>query len=609
MANCTRIELLGIVKLEEYLLQSEYLKSQFEKNDKTPSWDGFIYVYSNKNQNKVNIQRIPVQIKSSASTEIKNNQIKEPFEKIDLQNYYNEGGILIFVIGNVSKKPEIFYRFFQKIDLSRVLKSMKENQKEKSLEFDRICHNIEDFEIECKNFLFHKQKQYSLMEFDTPFNDSDKKIELLYRPNTDIIQTLLNTKHYSYWKSSKDTKIDDNVTIINIVNIENEPVVQKIRIGNLDFVYNVKIKRNKEKTEIDFDENIRFIIPCPDHGYSTNDLTYGEKSTSVPENALSCSLSNSLDKRIQDVEFLIAVFQNSTINFGEVPVLKYCFRNNEQEKNGAINELSQLLVKLNQICELLDTFHIDHNRIALDDLTEKDSKTLNFLIDHIVLKKPLIKEKMSSTLKYHVNFSGIGLLVTFVGQNNAYRVVDFCDIGNLKVKEPDTDKEYLCSQYVFLDHQEIIQCDNINLKEMIESVKSCEQNPFYNARVTQTILELIKAFDKIKDYAYLDSALNLLNWLKNDDPIVNRINTLQIYRRKRYLSVNEKRELKEIKSTNIQILCCINILLEENGQFEKKFALLDEKNQNQFKEYPIYSLYKATSLPKPTSKTKPLKSE
>jgi hypothetical protein len=610
MANCKRIEQLGIHEVERFLLQSEYLEPQFKENDKTPSWDGFIYVYSNKNQNKENIQRIPVQIKSSTSTKIKNNQIKKSFSKADLENYYNEGGILIFFIGNVSNTPEIFYRFFQKIDLSRVLISMKENQKEKSLEFDRICHNIEGFEIECQNFLLNKPKQHSLSDFNTPFNESDKVIEGIYRTEEDFFQSLLNSNQYLSWKSSEDTKIFDNVALITVEKISRCIGDQKVRIGNLDFIYKVKITRCKDKTKIDFGENIHFIIPCSDHGNSINTLTHKEQSNSVPGNKLDYLLRNSLDKRIQDVKFLIAFFQNSIVHFGEIPVLKYCYSNNEEKKNSTISELSQLLVKLNQICELLDVFHIDHKRIALDDLTEKDSKALNFLVEHIVMKKPLIKEKMSSTLKYHVNFSGIGLLITFIGQNDTYQVVDFCDIGNIKVEVPDADKDYLCSQYVFLDHQDIVQNDNISLNKMLESIKSCEQNPFYNTRVTQTILELIKAFDKTKKCTYLDSALNLLEWINNNDEIVDRINTLQIYKRKRRLMDNEKKELKkiEVKSTDIQILCCINILLEENSQFEKNFASLNAKEQHIFQEYPIYSLYKATSLPKSTSKTKANKS-
>jgi hypothetical protein len=49
-----RIEIIGITNLKQILLRSEYLIPDITENDRTPSWDGFVELYKNKDKNKKN---------------------------------------------------------------------------------------------------------------------------------------------------------------------------------------------------------------------------------------------------------------------------------------------------------------------------------------------------------------------------------------------------------------------------------------------------------------------------------------------------------------------------------------------------------------------------
>ena len=48
--NPEKIEEWSIDGLKGLLKKSEYIKSEINSNDKTPSWDGNLYLYSNKVQ-------------------------------------------------------------------------------------------------------------------------------------------------------------------------------------------------------------------------------------------------------------------------------------------------------------------------------------------------------------------------------------------------------------------------------------------------------------------------------------------------------------------------------------------------------------------------------
>ena len=61
-----RIEETAINALKTVLLRCETLDSFIGSNDKTPSWDGSVFVYRNESQKNDNlIGRVPIQVKGT----------------------------------------------------------------------------------------------------------------------------------------------------------------------------------------------------------------------------------------------------------------------------------------------------------------------------------------------------------------------------------------------------------------------------------------------------------------------------------------------------------------------------------------------------------------
>ena len=111
---------------------------------------------------------------------------------------------------------------------------------------------------------------------------------------------------------------------------------------------------------------------------------------------------------------------------------------------------------------------------------------------------------------------------------------------------------------------------------------------------------MIKIYDETNNSNYLEEALEIIKWLKSkesNNPI-HIINEYQIYKRQRDLYFNEREKLKELIKTSTdfneyyKLICCAYILLDDFNNFENYFKKLDKSKKNDFKNYPIYSLYK-----------------
>ena len=94
-----KIEQKSIIFLKDYLTDSNYIEPYIEENDKTPCWDGQIFLYNSASKKIENIYRkIDVQIKGEVSRNLTDKNISYAIELRNLRNYYNDGGIAYYVV-------------------------------------------------------------------------------------------------------------------------------------------------------------------------------------------------------------------------------------------------------------------------------------------------------------------------------------------------------------------------------------------------------------------------------------------------------------------------------------------------------------------------------
>ena len=116
-----------------------------QSNDKEPSWDGDIYLYSDSDLKSEHIEYIvPTQVKGKNDESLlKRNRITYPVRYKDLRNYRNNGGVCYFVIAisDNGEKSTIFYSTLTPIKLESLLKGTESKGPEQTKNIKNLKSN------------------------------------------------------------------------------------------------------------------------------------------------------------------------------------------------------------------------------------------------------------------------------------------------------------------------------------------------------------------------------------------------------------------------------------------------------------------------------------
>ena len=163
----TDTEKLAVLKVQEEILRDgEYLSEYINSNDKTPMWDGNIYVYSNRKKKKAGLKRIPVQVKGTEQNVHPSERITFRMGIDDIDNYLRDGGVMLFVvyISRDCKRKTIYYDSLLPMKM-RVLKEQFAGKKRIPIECRPFPHDEEKMVSILLNFYSNMQKQRSFALF------------------------------------------------------------------------------------------------------------------------------------------------------------------------------------------------------------------------------------------------------------------------------------------------------------------------------------------------------------------------------------------------------------------------------------------------------------
>ena len=138
--NRKAIETLSVNAVRDSVVVSDFLDQFIADNDKEPTWDGFVYIYSDKSKKKEKLKgRLPVQIKGTENDDVSKEEISFPVSTTDLNNYLYDGGAVFFVvyIGHNGLTRQIYYAELPPIKLRVYLAEAKE-QKSKSIKLKKF---------------------------------------------------------------------------------------------------------------------------------------------------------------------------------------------------------------------------------------------------------------------------------------------------------------------------------------------------------------------------------------------------------------------------------------------------------------------------------------
>lgn len=164
--DSSKIEEIAVSAVKSLLVRVPNLRTRINENDKTPSVDGVVEVYSSESSEKRSQQgEVVVQVKGRNKKPKTLKHLKYEVETADLDNFERvHGGALFFVV-TVNDRLEathIFYRQFLPLDIERIRKNLQhEGQEHVTVKFFPFPEDVRSIERIFQDHLRDKVRQKS----------------------------------------------------------------------------------------------------------------------------------------------------------------------------------------------------------------------------------------------------------------------------------------------------------------------------------------------------------------------------------------------------------------------------------------------------------------
>ena len=568
--NSTDIEEIatGIIK-NQVLRNKDCLKSYINENDKTPLWDGGIWIYNNEEKKIDNFEnKIDVQIKGRHVTKFKKNNTFSM--EIDYLKGYQKDikGTLLFVVDFIDiDNYKIYYCNLLPVDLYEILKSVKDSQKSVSLPLKEINEKgALNFKNVCINFYKNSLKQANKKIIDeTEFGKIEKITFEIFAKKSEYEEYLEAADVYTYAKL-KDTH-EEVVTIKG----KWKPF-------------------SKIKSKIIVNEK-QFYSEYTVMGTNKDELVVGPITIDLKSGKINLKFEGTPKKRIKDLEFVINVLKCEYVMFGDFKFdLPFKDKTMISRNIDIYTKQIEYFNKINSLFRFFNTeFDIDY-----DLLSDVDVKNLHLLMS---LYEGIFPKNMKELQRYYININKYKFIFVLVfNGNKLYNFYSQELIDNSLCLITRDGKNIKTTIYANLSPEEYIDVSNFSEKIIMKSLKNLELNDEVFDSINMMVLSFLKAYDQTNDNKYLNLSDKLSQFVcKNRNNDFDFINSRQIKYRKKGLSFNDKRLLNDISKKDIYkddnlILCSIDILLNNKFDYDLHYKNMKKSEKEIFKEWPIYNL-------------------
>ena len=519
--NNKKIEKKAINALEQRINSVECLDPYFNSDDKEPTWDGYIGIYSNKEFRKEDFKRVPVQIKGTKQNDLSKSEIHFNVSVVDLKNYLREGGVLYFVIFVDSDKSKIYYNELLVVKIRHFLYN-KEHQKTISIPFIEFPENPLIIKQIIINFEKHKHLQ-------TSFSDKElKSIEDIvnkstidsikidyYPPILDSDLKARNDYGYIYYKEkNSDIYIPVEELLFDVK--KSETKYEIVSIGDEEYYDSYIISSSSKSIEINFGHSFKMIlIPIKLNSYMVS---------------FELKLTKNLQYIIKDIEFILDFNK-----LGNIHIKDKNFNFRIGLFDDEIEILTNLKMYYNQILRIFEFLKLDTNYI-LPDINKED------IIGTKLLSKGLIR-KESVVLKSS-NFEGLRPVI-YCGK----KLLLYFNKAQLENEYYIQEINYEMLSKVILKYDKILLIENINYNLLMEEYrKTNNQEIYYN--IYYLIDQLLLGYDYSNDTRkdLLEKSNEFSNLLIELNPnVLDDINIyLYIYQIKKRMNTLKDKDKEEI---------------------------------------------------------------
>lgn len=567
------IERIAVNKVENEINKYHCLKGFLDKNDRTPMWDGEIFLYKENSEYNSNVDflgKIGVQIKGKTVSKIQKGNSKYAVDIECLRAYKKDKkGVLLFVVEIVDNEEfQIYYANLLPVDLEEILENVKEGQITKTIDIRPIKEkSSSSMKMICQNFLKNSNEQLNIevKSIDEIKNIEEIKFSVIGEKEY-LEEYVLNNDVYTY---AIDGETKKKIALPKFKDIFSyEEIDLNVKIKENEFYSSYIVMRNKDDKFLLFGKSIKIYLN---------------------QNRVDFKLCGNICERIIDLKFIKELLKENEIIIGNKKInLKLIVA----EKDNYLEKIDRDIQKLNNIKEVLDKYKIELKQ-DLSLLTEKDKINLNRfmkinrgeLVDGIELDTP-----------YYIEIAGCNIVFIMTKKSGIITTYNFfsdlTDVMQTFYFDKNNEPKRI-SPYVTLTKDDLLMFSNVDREIIKESFELGDNTDETCERYNLFALELIKAYDESKNIKWLELAEFLMNKIlfNNFHPFYE-INKFQIIKRKREFTQNEIDALYTIKENekDYMIQCAIAILLDNKSDYERFFNKLEDKEK--FEKFPINNIKK-----------------
>ena len=592
-ANTKRIEESATTALKAALLRCPILDSYIDSNDKTPSWDGTVFVYKSEETKKENLAgRVPIQIKGTEKV-IVSDTATFSCSVADLNNYYKDGGCVFFLISVdlSSGNSRIFYKTLLVVDLDKIIKGAGK-QKTSTIHLNLFPTEANEISSIFMEFTDNVHKQMGFIGKDIPtfesLEASGAEITSLTFTASGIGLTLdeipkfLST--HDFYLYAKVKGLDVDVPIDKVTNaIVSKPVDGEVRVRERCFFPAYRVVYENGKPLIRIGKGISVALKAEDNRITVH--------TDRPD---------TLSDFIIEADFFVELVEQGelTLNGVTIPL------------NGAsladLQERKKTLEYCKDVKKMLDYLGVTEE-LLLNDLSENDEKNLRNFTGAVLYNRKIGFPNME-----HDQFYGafkIANLVIWIWakrqSDGMYSIDSFFKLHQIALfTEDDVDlkKPIQASQFVLFDKKGLVHISNMDYEMVYSGITQTPPSAEYCTKVNFLVLDMIGAYDEQAkhDEKLLDLAEKICEWLMSIEPMIDPeillLNKIQITKRRRTLSMSEIVDLAKLTESKYPpaTRCGAYLLMDADKEAQECFDELSPIAQEEFIKYPICHFGKLT---------------